>query len=114
MLHPWFCSGDPALVHSNTCAPHLWNGALPSVGPGFGLVYGGSGPRLDPRRGCIQADARGRKLLEGVCVCCLSQHMEPFIDVWWIRIRVANVAALSAAIENTLLSQREMAPLPRC
>lgn len=49
-----------------------------------------------------------------VCVCCLSQHMEPFIDVWWICVRVANVAALSAAIENTLLSQREMAPLPRC
>lgn len=100
------------MVHSNTCAPHLWNGALPSVGPGFGLVYGGSGPRLDPRRGCIQADARGRKLLEGVCAACHSIWSLVLMSAG--SIRVANVAALSAAIENTLLSQREMAPLPRC
>lgn len=112
MLHPWFCPGDPALVHSNICTPHLWNGALSSVGPGFGLVDGGSGPRMDPRHGCIQADTRRRKLLEGGCDACHS--------IWSLLLMsggpicVANVAALSAAIENTLLSQREMAPLPRC
>lgn len=85
MLHSGFCSGGPALVLGNICTPRLWSGALSSVGPGFGLVYGGSGPRLDPRRGCIQADTSRRKLLEGGYDACHS-IWSPFIDVLWIHL----------------------------
>lgn len=66
------CLGDLALVRHYICAPHLRNGPVSSVGPGFGLVHGCSGPRVDPRNGCLQVDTGRRKLLEGEKDGCQS------------------------------------------
>lgn len=71
-LDSLFCLGDLALVHHYLCAPHLRNGPVSSVGPGFGLVYGRSGLRVDPGRGRLQVDASRRKLLAGGYDACLS------------------------------------------
>lgn len=78
VLHSGLCSGDPALVHHHLCAPHLWKDPVSSVGPGSGLVYGCSGPPLDPRRGCVQAEASRGTLLEGGH----GLNKESFIDVF--------------------------------
>lgn len=77
MLDSGLCSGDPALVHHHVCAPHLWKDPVSSVGPGSGLVYGRCGPRLDPRRGSVQAEASRGTLLEGGH----DLNREPVIDV---------------------------------
>lgn len=72
MLDSVFYLGDLALVHHYICAPHLRNGPVSSVGPGSGLVYGCSGPLVDPSCGCLQVDTSRRKLLEGGYDACQS------------------------------------------
>lgn len=82
MLDSGFCLGDPALVYNNICAPHLWTGAISSMGPGFGLVYGCSGPHLDPRRGCVQDDKSRRNLLEGGFDACVRTRLLMSSELW--------------------------------
>lgn len=72
MLDSVFCLGGLSLVHHNICAPHLRNGPVSSVGSGFGLVYGCSGRRVDPCRGCLQVDTSRRTLLAGGYDACQS------------------------------------------
>lgn len=72
MLDSVYCLGDLVLVHHNICAPHLRNGPVSSVEPGFGLVHGCSCTCVDPHCGCLQVDTSRRKLLEGGYDACQS------------------------------------------